>query len=407
MKKRFFRKTQKKKQELTPERKRKKKRRRIIFLSILGFLIVVRLILPYFVLNYVNNKLANLEEYYGHVEDIDLHLYRGAYVIKEMNIMKREKKSTHKIPFFSSPKIDLSVEWSALFEGDLVGEITVERPVLNFVKGTHKGEDVRADTADFRQLVDDLMPLTVNRFDIHQGEIHYIDLGTAPKIDIFMSNIQATATNLTNVEDLKNVLPATLKGTGEAYEGKFNLNMKFNALAKQPTFDMNTEMKGLNLVLMNDFLRAYGNFDVKKGHFGLYAEFAAKEGKFGGYVKPIIKDIDVVQWNEEEGSVPQILWESIVGVVAEVLQNQRKEQLATKIPISGTFSDPKVDTWKALSYILRNAFIQALKPTIDESINIYKLKEEKRPLFENVFGKRDKTRKEERKENRKRKRQKN
>jgi len=284
-----------------------------------------------------------------------------------------------------------------------VGEISLEKPVLNFVKGTHKGEDVRADTADFNQLVDDLMPLTVNRFDIHDGELHYIDINTAPKIDISMKKIQATATNLTNVEDLKNVLPATLKGTGDAYGGNFNLNVKFNALAKQPTFDLNAEMRGLNLVKMNDFFRAYGNFDVKKGTFGLYTEFAAKQGKFGGYIKPIVKDIDVVQWNKEEGSVPQILWESIVGIVAEVLQNQKEEQLATKIPINGTFDDPHVNVWKAISYILRNAFIQALKPSIDQTININKMKEEKKTIFEDLFGKKDKSKKELRKEKRKEK----
>ncbi|HLP54127.1 MAG TPA: DUF748 domain-containing protein [Fluviicola sp.] len=374
----------------TPEQKlKRKRRRRIIWLSIIGGLIIFRLILPYIVLKYVNNKLANLEEYYGHVEDIDLHLYRGAYEIKDIRIVKKVEKGNKldTIPFFKSPSIDLSIEWSAIFDGAIVGEIAVESPVVNFVKEKHKGEDVRADTADFAQLVDDLMPVTINRFDIHNGEIHYRDLEASPKLDIAMKNINVTATNLTNVTDSKELLPATLKATGEAYQGKFTLNMKFDGLAKVPTFDMNTEMKNLNLVLLNDMLREYGNFDVKKGTFSMYGEFAAKEGTFGGYVKPFLKDLDVVQWNKAEGDFKQILWETVVGSTAEVLQNQRKEHLATKIPINGTFDNAHLNKWHAISYVLRNAFLKALRPSLDNSISINKLKDsDKKTFLERVFG---------------------
>ena len=374
----------------TPEEiKRRKRKRRIFWLSVVVALIAFRLLLPYIVLRYVNNKLAHLEEYYGHVDDIDIHLYRGAYEIKDIRILKKVEKGAKKdtIPFFESPSIDLSIEWSAIFDGAIVGEIGVERPVLNFVKEKHKGEDVKADTADFAQLIDDLMPVTINRFDIHNGEVHYHDLEAKPKLDIALKNINITATNLTNVTDSKDLLPAELKATAEGYEGKFFLNMKFDGLADDPTFDMNTELKGLNLVLLNDMLREYGNFDVKKGTFSLYGEFAAKKGGFGGYVKPFLKDLDVVQWNKQEGDFTQILWETVVGGTAELLQNQRKEQLATKIPINGTFDNAHVNKWHAISYVLRNAFLQALRPSLDNSININKLKDnDKKTFLERVFS---------------------
>jgi len=379
---------ERKKARTPEEKKRRKRKRQIIWSSILGALIIFRIFLPYIVLKYVNGKLANLEEYYGHVSDIDIYLYRGAYEIKDIRIVKKVEKGskTVTIPFFQSPSIDLSIEWSSVFKGAIVGKISVERPVINFVKENHKGEDVKADTADFAQLVDELMPVTINRFDIHDGEIHYRDLQASPKLDIAMKKINITATNLTNVTESKELLPATLKATGEAYQGKFSLNMKFDGLARVPTFDMNTELKGLNLALLNDMLREYGNFDVKKGVFNMYGEFAAKEGKFGGYVKPFLKDLDVVQWNKQEGDFKQILWETVVGGVAEILQNQRKEHLATKILISGTFDDAHLNKWHAISYVLRNAFLKSLSPALDNSININKLKDgEKKTFLERVF----------------------
>lgn len=375
---------------LTPEQKlKRKKRRRRIWLSIIAALIIFRIFLPYIVLHYVNKKLANLEEYYGHVDDIDLHLYRGAYEIKDIYLVKKVDKGDKKdtIPFFKSPSIDLSVEWSAIFDGAIVGEISVEQPVVNFVKEKHKGEDIKADTADFAQLIDDLMPITINRFDINNGEVHFRDLEAKPNLDIAMKRIFVTATNLTNVTDSKEVLPATLKATAEAYQGKFALNAKFDGLAKVPTFDMNTEIKNVNLVLLNDMLREYGNFDVKKGNFSMYGEFAAKNGKFGGYVKPFLRDLDVVQWNKEEGDLKQIAWETLIGSTLEILQNQRKDQLATKIPINGTFDKVNVNVWHAISYVLRNAFFRALRPSLDNSININRLKDaEKKTFLERVFG---------------------
>lgn len=380
------------------ERKlKRKRRRRIILLSIVLVLVIFRLILPYIVLRYVNKTLANIKEYYGHVDDIDIALIRGAYVINDIMIVKKDSVSgkTDSIPFFKAPVIDLSVQWSAIFKGSIVGEIYVEDPVLNFVKGKHKNENVKADTSDFRKVIRDLMPLTVNHFEITNGQIHYIDKYSSPMVDISLKNIKAVATNLSNVNDSAKLLPAKLIATAEAYGGTMNLNVDFDALNKVPTFDLNAGVKNVNLVMLNDFLRAYGNFDVKKGSFGLYTEFAARDGKFKGYVKPLLQNMDIVQWNKEEGDIPQILWETLVAGVAEIFTNHSKDQVGTEIPIEGKFSSPDVNLWRAASYILRNAFIRALQPAIDNTINIKKVGEEDehKTFLEKIFGKKDKKKK--------------
>lgn len=375
----------------------KKRRLRNILITVAAVLIIFRLILPFIVLKYVNKKLGNLKEYYGHVEDIDIALIRGAYVINNIKLEKlgndQGKKDT--IPFFKANEIDLSVEWRAIFKGAIVGEIYVEDPVLNFVKGKHKGEDAKADTADFNQLIKDLMPLTVNHFEINNGQIHFIDQFSSPRLDIAMKDLYIKATNLSNVNDSTKLLPAHAEASARTYGGTFNLRVDFDALQKKPTFDMSAEIKNLNLPELNDLLRAYGNFDVKKGNFSVYTEFAGKDGNFGGYVKPVLKDLDIVQWNKEEGDFKQILWETLVAGVAEVLQNHREDQLATKVSIKGTFNDPSVNLWRAISYVLRNAFVHALKPSIDNSININKMDDEKnKTLLERIFGSGDKHKKE-------------
>jgi hypothetical protein len=376
----------------------KKRRWLIIVGSIVVLLIVARLAMPYFVLKYVNRTLSEMDQYYGHVEDIDIALLRGAYVINDIKIerINSENKQHDTIPFFKSPAIDLSIEWKAIFRGSVVGEIYVENPVLNFVKGKHKGEDIKADTSDFRDLIRDLMPLKVNRFEINNGQIHYIDKNKTPLVDVSMNRVYAIAENLTNVNDSTKLLPGKLRATGDVYEGKFEMTVNLDPLKKQPTFDLNARITDVNMVLLNNFFRAYANFDVNKGNFGLYTEFAAKDGAFNGYVKPLIKDLDIVEFKKEEGNIGQILWEALIGTVAEIFTNQPKDQLATKIPLQGKFENPDANLWTAISYVLRNAFVNALKPSVDNTINIgnVKAEPEKKTFLQKVFGgKKDKDKK--------------
>ena len=86
---------------------------RWIVLGILVFAIAVRAVLPYVVKSYVNKTLDEIPGYKGYVEDIDLNLWRGAYEIEGLRLDKVEGDIP--VPFFSSPKIDLSIEWGALF----------------------------------------------------------------------------------------------------------------------------------------------------------------------------------------------------------------------------------------------------------------------------------------------------
>ncbi len=43
--------------------------------------------------------------YYGHINDIDLSLYRGAYIVKDFYIDKVDSSSQQRVPFISSQVI--------------------------------------------------------------------------------------------------------------------------------------------------------------------------------------------------------------------------------------------------------------------------------------------------------------
>ncbi len=356
------------------------RKRKIIFIvlgSILVLLIALRIALPYILLRFVNRELTTIPNYRGHVDDIDVALIRGAYTIKAMRLDKLSGKVP--VPFFSADVMDLSVQWNALFHGKIVGEIVVGHPTLNFVKGPSEETSQTKISKKWTDVVGDLMPLKLNRFEINNGEIHYRDFHSSPKVNIFAKDIHIVAENLSNAKKNKELLPSTVDATASVYGGRATLKMKIDALNDVPTFDAKAELVSLDITNLNNFLEAYAKLDVKQGVISIYTEAAAKNNRIVGYTKPIIKDLKVVNWEKDKDKPLKLAWEAVVGAVAWVFKNHNKDQLATRVEFEGNFKNPDIDIWYLLGQVLYNAFIQALYPSLENSVNINSLNKKNQP----------------------------
>jgi hypothetical protein len=382
-------------------------RRRKIWVIVLGSLLVIliafRIALPYILLRFVNKELQTIPGYTGHVDDIDVALIRGAYTIKTIKLDKTGGKIP--VPFFSAEKIDLSVEWAAIFHRRLVGKLIVIHPIINFAKGPNEAtSQTEIKTQSWTKVVGDLMPLKINRFEIFKGEVHYRDFYSEPKVNIFAADIHILAENLSNAKRQPEELPSTVEATAAGvYGGHADLHMKLNALDSVPTFEVKAELLDMDITKLNDFLSAYGKFDVRKGTISIYTEAAAKDGKIKGYTKPIIKDLRVVNWEKDKPHPLKLAWEALIGAVNWVVKNKGKDQLATRADFEGELKDPDISTWYIIGQMLRNGFIQALYPELENSINIKSVDEVKGGKDEMKGGTKKETRKERRKEKKKKK----
>ena len=158
----------------------------VIVIAVL--LVAVRLMLPFWVRDYVNKKLSELDDYRGHVESVHLALWRGAYQIRAVKVVKTSGDVP--VPFFSAPVIDLSVQWMALIHGAFVGEIHFEQPVLNFVNAPSE-EDTQVGLEEpWTQKIKQLFPLKINRFTVSGGAIHYRDYHRSPKVDVVFDEVR-------------------------------------------------------------------------------------------------------------------------------------------------------------------------------------------------------------------------
>jgi hypothetical protein len=337
-------------------------------LVLIALLIAARVALPYFVLRYVNQKIDEMPDYGGHIDDVDIHLWRGAYTVQGIDIVKTDGDVP--VPFFSAPSVDLSVEWRALFQGSLVAKILFDRPVINFVAGpTEETSQVGVDKP-WLGVIKDLFPLDINRFEVLDGAVHYRDFHSKPKIDLSVDRIHMIGTNLTNSSKLSKTLIANIEMTARAFDsGRLGAKVRLDPRPDKATFDLAATLEPIPLKTLNEFTEAYAHFDFEKGTFALATELAAKDGHIEGYIKPIFDGIVIVDLAEDIKNPLKLAWEGMVAGVTRLLRNQPKNRFATKIPISGEFDAPRAAVLPTLGNLFRNEFVRAYQGNLDGTID--------------------------------------
>jgi hypothetical protein len=336
---------------------------------VVGVLLVARALLPIAIQRHVNQVLARDGTYVGHVGDVDVALIRGAYEIEDVRIDKRN--GAVPVPFFTSESVDLSIQWRALFDGALVGEVEFLRPKLSFVAGPSRAASQAGGGVDWRDTVEDLFPIKINRVAVHDGEIHFRAFHTEPPVDVYLRHTELVATNLTNALDLSESRVAQVHVQAIPMNaGRLRAHLAIDPFADTPDFDFDGQVTGADLTQWNDFLRAYAGFDVEQGAVAVYAELLAADDRFDGYVKPFFRNVDVLRWEEEkeEQGFFASAWEAVVGTTVELFEDQPNDRVATRIPVSGTVSDPRIGFWVTLGNVLRNAFLEAFVPKLEGSV---------------------------------------
>ena len=341
-----------------------------ILIGVVVLLVVIRLMLPSLVKGYVNRTLNELPGYTGHVEDIDIHLIRGAYAID--GLVLRKKTDPPKYPFLQIGRTDLSLEWEALFKGRLVGEVVMNGPALHILA---ESADISKEPAKehWTKTLKALMPMTINRLQINNGSIAYLNFAAKPDVNLNIQKMQLTALNLANVEKVGTPLPSTVTLTGTSIgNGRLKADMKINVLKETPDFKFNGQLTKVNLTSLNNFIEAKGKIDVEKGTLDMYTELEAKNGRFDGYVKPFITGVKVLDWKKDvkkKGGILQAAKEAVVGLFTDVVENPKTKKIATKVPLSGNLNNPETSGWETFVGVLKNAFIKAFTQGIDGTMN--------------------------------------
>lgn len=337
----------------------------LVVAVIVLILVGVRLALPWWVHDTINKSLADMGAYRGHVNDVNLSLWRGAYELIELEITS--KNDSVSVPFFQVKEIDLSISWRALLRGAVVAEVIFESPSLAFVDTPGEADQTGKGT-DWQEALQRIVPIRINQLDIHNGVVQFRNFHSDPPVDLRITHVEGTIRDLNNIHRQSGSQPADMSVAGIML-GKSPIVVagELDPLGDFRDFHFYLKITEVELVRLNDLAEAYGNFDFQSGSGDFYMELQAQDGQLQGYAKPLLDNVDIVELEDDlKDGVLSTAWEAVVGVLSTIFRNQPKDRIASQIDISGSLDESDVSVWQAFFSILRNAFVEAYESRFGE-----------------------------------------
>jgi hypothetical protein len=341
----------------------------ITVVTVVVVLVAIRIALPYIVRHEINARLKAIPGYRGHVDEVGISLWRGAYTLDGISIFK--VNGHEEDPFFAAKHIDFSIAWRDLFHGKLVSDIYVDHGEVTIVKGPTPETSQKDTDKRWQSVIEDIFPIDIQHFEIGHGMIRYIDDTRQPRVDVFVKNMEAVATGLQNrPAESKQEFPAKIQVEGDTLGGgKLSLLVDAEPLAAKPHFHLSLQLQRVNLPALNESLKSIAKVEVGRGRFDLVVEMAGRDGAFQGYVKPFFTDLDFHNEDDKHASVGARLWEKLVSGLAWLVKNKPRDQVATRVPFQGEFGDSQIGLWATIRNLFRHGFVRAFNPVVEGTVN--------------------------------------
>lgn len=368
---------------------------------LIGFIIVIFVTiwisLPWFIARNLRVVLSEIPDYQATIGGIRVHPFKGGYSIDSLKIYKQN--GNENIPFIVIPLTDFSIEWSALFDGALVGEIIFNNPEVNFIGGFEPSGGQSGEGVDWIESIRRLVPFKANRLEASNAVINFYDLSASPNVKVSLWDMDILATNLRNTSHTDAFLPALVKATGiSTGGGAFQLSMDVSTEQKIPDAAIDLQLENVNMTEWRDFFLAYSQVEIKSGSFNLYSEIYMNDGLITGFVIPEATNIEVTAVDVRERKAMNQIWLSIVGFFSDLLEKREHNQFATKVPLSGNLNVPETKVWPTVWNTFSNGFVKAFEQKTDNTIHFFN----KNTLFRSPQELRKEAKRTERKERRQR-----
>lgn len=265
--------------------------------------------------------------------------------------------------------LELSLAWTELLHGRIIADIRVQAGEFNYSEKLlgqlKKIPQKETDSAKKMKL-----PFQLARFDLEDFRVNMEDYSGVKRGGNFvLSDIQANVTNLNPSKEY----PYSFYTAEVAVQGlsKLHLKGKVNLRTKPMEWDMDGEMRAMELTALNELLKDKLPLTFTKGKMDLYAEAKSEDGKVEGYLKPFFKDLDFMG-NERDFKGVKHWGIELGGALTNfILKNVSSDSAATKIPFS-FHKQMQVDKGEALEKAIEHGFDEKLSPGIENKWEIDK-----------------------------------
>ena len=227
-------------------------RRAVRALAIVAGVLVLLLAASFFIDEPLRRSMerrmnASLQGYSVRIPKLDFHPIGLSLTLENLELRQNANPEP---AILLVPKFHASVQWKELFALRLVADFEIDRPKVH-VDLTQ----LRSETADsvpvkergWQQAIEEIYPLKINRVDVREADVTYIDADREKPLRITKLNL--TAENIRNIHSPDRVYPSPIHADAVVFDtGRARLDGHANFLADPfPGIHTNVHLEGIAL----------------------------------------------------------------------------------------------------------------------------------------------------------------
>src|SRR5687768_1625371 len=263
-----------------------------------------------------------------------------------------------------------SVEYAPAAKLVTLHRLTIDGLHADYV---HARQTKRAEEARARATVDTAQQVhanvdTVVRVDeikIVNSELGFVNQAATPEYRVFLADAEA---GLQRYSNRLQEGPASMQLRGKFMgNGETSVTGILRPEHESPDFELKVKIAGTPIRAMNNLLRAHGSFDAVGGTFSCYAEVMLEDGRIRGYVKPLVRKLNVYDEAQDRHKNPlEKVREGAIEDLSTLLENVPRDEVATKVDMSGSAQRPRTEIAQIVIGLIQNAFFKAILPGFEQ-----------------------------------------
>ena len=244
--------------------------------------------------------------------------------------------------------------------------LTIDGLHMDYVHAAHtkRAEAERAkatvNTAQSINANEDTL-VRVEQIRIDGGELGFVNQAATPEYRVYLTDADVTLEHYSNQlreGPASMAIRGKFMGTGET-----QISAIMRPPEDSPDIDLKIKIAGTQIRSMNNLLRAYGKFDVVGGVFSCYAEIRLDDGSIRGYVKPLVRKLNVYdRVQDRDKDALDKVREGAIEDLSTLLENIPRDEVATKADVSGRTNRPQTEIIQIVIGLIQNAFFKAILP---------------------------------------------
>jgi len=332
-----------------------------LMLVLIMVLLGLRLALPGIIRAQVNEHLGQMPAYSGTVGDIDVALWRGAYVLKDLSLVKRGSKIP--VAFVTVPRMEVALDWSQFWHGRHVATVTLEDARISFVDSPQPAGVQTGTGVSWRRSLDELAPLAIGTLRIERAALSFRNFGSNPPVDLQTNDVQAV---LQPLDGDSAQIALTGSGPGPA---QLEADGSMDSRAQLGRLDLKLQIHGLELARVNALMLAYYDVDFSSGSGDVTLKVDVHDGRLRGYAEPRFHDLKMLGGHRDptmqRNNPLHVLREAIASALVRLFE-KTNDQFSAHIDIHATLDPKEPDALAQMLQALCEAAVGAFRPQLTD-----------------------------------------